>query len=287
MTDALSVDTANAGFVAFPWAHDQTTIALPPVGYVCDPYSLSDDNILSFIRYSTVFWNSAAVAGNGDPFVFASGTILEAFSDGPGETNADTGKVAKGGGAVALTDAETNLQKQGAMVPQTASWFLCQAMGISFGAACDLTASGREYSSHISFYEERAVRALADLVFLSMQYEDTKITNDLGIARLWPAQSQVSNAQDVATLSTPMYGNMLPFTFPFFAGSRCACNLLNIFAELEEQISLDSDSNSATSEGDVLTIPMTVEIYGRVFCLDALRSALGGQVPSQFLDGGR
>lgn len=288
--DSLSIDTTNASFVQFPWAAGQTAIALPPLGYVCDPYSLVDDNILTFIRYSTVFFNSTPVSADGAPFLFPAATTLQAFSDGPGEKTTNTGKQTKGGLALALTQADTNLERQGAMVPQSSSWFLCQAMGFSFGEACVFNDDGsRVITPHLTGYGERTVRALADVCTVRMSYEDTKTDNDLGIVRQWPAYSQMTNADDIATISTSMYGNGNLFTFPFFAGSRCACNLINFDIENEEGLSITSDTSvSPTLMGDVLTIPLTLELYGRVFCLDALRAVFAAQnlpVPSRFLDG--
>lgn len=298
MVNEFVIDTKGASGIDFPWVTGQTSLAVPPAGGICNAWSFEDDNSLSYIRYSKVFWNSLPVAANGDPFIFSpsSGVGLIAFSDGVDEAaNANTGKQTKGGVALPLNASDTNCNDQGALVPFSTSWFLVQGMGISFGQAGSYGEDGSfEVSSRLRRYGEAAMRELADLVFLSMRYENTKIINDYGVARQYGAQSQVVGGDsggfggggNYGSISVPVVGGgFQPNTFPWFAGSKCSCNLINILAFLEGGFQIDSNTVGQTIEDDVLTIPMTIELYGRTFCLDALAAAATAQgqtLPARF-----
>jgi hypothetical protein len=288
MEAVVVIDTKDVGGIMFPWAPGQTTLAVPPAGGVCSQYSFEDENALAHIRFATLYFRGV-VAGANTSWVFAKtaeDSPLVAFSDGPGQAaNSNTGKVTKGNVELKLTDADTNALKDGALVPFSTAWFLSRGLGISFGQCGVFETDGSfTTSAHTDFYQEAFVKKLADLVTLEMRYEETKILNDIGTARQFPAQSQLACAADTVTLGTPMVGAMMPFTFPWFSGSRCSCNLMNILAFLNDGFNVANDSNSPTVAEETVLVPMVIELYGVTFCIEQLRAALppGLKLPEKF-----
>jgi hypothetical protein len=277
---SLAVDVSGLGF-NFPWLGNQTNLALPPTGTICDPYSLEDDNVLTPIRYGTAYYKGT-VANNSDPIAFAPAQNRELFSDGPGAAaNGNTGKQLTNGNALALDDSDTNAFDEGSLVPNSSEWFLIRGMGVRLDAVGTFDAGGVNseglwnYSPKRRFYEEPIMQCLSTRIFLSMRYQNTRTENDLGLAVDWPAMGQTSNAADRLALSTPMIGSLMGFTFPWFAGSNCDCNLVNLFADLVEGFNIGSDANgpdAGTLAGETYLARVQVCLYGEVYCVSWLRA---------------
>jgi hypothetical protein len=269
---ALAIDVSQA-VPKFPWLHDSPDLAVPPMGFICDPYSLEDDNILSYDRYATGYFKGT-VNGAGDPILFAEQTRT-LFSDGSGSAaNANTGKENAQGVALALDESDTNTFDDGSLVPNTSEWFLVRSMGCSLGQVGIFGSDGFVVDPHQEFYEERINAALMKLITLQMSYENTKTQNDLGRAMQWPSPFQAAGATDKVTISTPMVGALQPFALPWLAGSKCNCNRINIIAKLNGGLHVNNDGNSPTVAGEILLGQLTVDLMGQVVCVAAIRDQL-------------
>jgi hypothetical protein len=269
---ALAIDV-SAAVPKFPWLHDSPDLAVPPMGFVCDPYSLEDDNILTYDRYATGYFKGT-VANGGDPILFAEQSRV-LFSDGSGSAaNANTGKQNAQGTALALDESDTNTFDDGSLVPNTAEWFLVRSMGCSLGQVGIFGTNGWQVDPHQEFYEERINAALMKHITLQMSYENTKIQNDMGRAMQWPSPFQAAGATDKVTISTPMVGALQPFALPWLAGSKCNCNRINITAKLNGGIDVLDDGNSPTVAAEVFLGQLTIDLMGQVVCVAAIRDQL-------------
>jgi hypothetical protein len=269
--------------------------ALPPVGFVCSPYSLDDENALSLMRYATGAYNSNAVTAPGAQIEFPKQKLELWLSGADDPAQTQSGVVVNGTqAALSLTEAETNALREGA-IPKGGAWFLCYALGVVFMPGWVYTALGGVtlLVSH-DFYAGRFARVLSNLTSIEMKYQDTKITNVLGLLPQYPPMGgHISNGNDLASggntsMGNPLAGANVPFSFPFFAGSRCGCDQIQVELELERDAFFESESSAPggpTVQGDTFQQAVRLEFYGTNYCLAEIADAYAAAqipMPSQF-----
>jgi hypothetical protein len=294
--EAVDLSLIPAGVPTYPYAAGQTRFGSPPIGFVCSPFSFDDENTLSLMRHATGNYNSNPVVGGGPGSVIEYPTqklqLWLSGADDPPQTQ--SGIIVKGGGALALTDADTNALREGA-IPKGGAWYLCQAMGVVFLPGWSYEADGGvRLSARGMYYAARTSRCLMNLTTAEMQYIDTKITNVLGLLAQYPAMScDVSNGNDGGnggnvTVGNALAGADIQFSFPWFAGSRCGCDQIKIELELERAARIESDG--AAPGGDLIAEELfqqavRVELYGMNYCLAQIAAAYQASsvaLPSQF-----
>lgn len=232
----------------------------------CEDELANQRERLSPFRYGVVIVKGT-IAAAGAPIVVAANQSLQVFTVGVGDPGTTTG-----GGASALTTAETNAIKEGGLVKQKGR-FVTFGIGVNtlepwhaVDPAADLDAS-RTFPSWLRDrdvnYGETLTRAVADITTMTLfNGTDAACSFDQGPLSLW---NSLSGAGKVAIGLGGMAGQFWFQAAPQVSGGHSSGDEFNMTVTTQRAVTIANDAAVPTVAG-VVAIPFRIILIGRPIC---------------------
>lgn len=259
---------------------DQATV-IPGVGLVCDQWDDQQDQRFALSRYASFTFWGVAVGANAS-IIFAPVT-LSLFDQGAAASG-DAGSAATGIGVVtaasnsittvlALTDAETNTDRQGAFA-RTAGFFMVQGYGIELQQPATYQTDGSIQVDPVAlFYAPRAINALYYATDVQSKYQDSRCFRRDGKLKDFPCPNQLKGGDNI-TVGQPVTGLFTPLQYPYFVSGRNTSNQIDINLKLDRQVTVLNDTNQPTGANFVLQIPGDFYCFGVQWCPGAVQAVM-------------
>lgn len=264
MEDVSSLAPKFPGYIG-----DQTQV-IPGAGLICDVWDDQQDQRFALSRYASFTMFGSGVAANSDILFSADKNKVDLFNKGVSE--GESGSAATGigfvtasgsGGSIttvlALTDAETNTDREGAF-SRSGGFFMVQGYGASLSTALTYQEDGSVDVDPVAlFYAPRAMVALYELSDVQSKYQDSRCFRRDGKLGNFPSPNQIKGG-DQLTVGQPVTNQFTPLQYPYFVSGRNTSNQIDIQIILDRDITIVHDTNQATPENFVL------QIFGNFYC---------------------